>query len=254
MYDEKQYRALYRTAGRGVSATVLFVLAFVAFCSFLPEQPDRVAPFLAAPAFFLFVLLLAIPLYFQTAECVNRPVDFIMAAIGLGLGWTGHSFTAALPYLFVLLGLEGYRYFIRRKTARKRPVAQATEAKPAANPIPADSVREPAYEEFPMDDPMEDTSVTQHVTRSRTDNGSERIDALLRIEFPARSTITTCHLPFCPPFVHPPKVQVVPVEDVPLKITTPKVLPQGIRIDLRRESAASEAMTVAIMIAVEESA
>ena len=93
-------------------------------------------------------------------------------------------------------------------------------------------------------------NIFQQFTRTRDEQG-ERIDALYRIDFEAGQSFTTLHLPFVPPFTNIPNVEILPLDALPLTITTPRILPQGVRIDLKQK-ASGTSVTGHIAIVVTE--
>ena len=72
--------------------------------------------------------------------------------------------------------------------------------------------------------------------RSKTAEGSDRLDGTFWAEFSEESMTTTVHIPFCPAFERIPKVQVFPVDEaeVHVRIATPKTF--GVRVDIKRNN------------------
>jgi len=83
--------------------------------------------------------------------------------------------------------------------------------------------------------PIEET-LRQQMIRSKTAEGTDRLDGTFWIEFPAEAMTATVHIPFCPAFERAPSVQVFPVDatDVQLRVLSPKKF--GMRVDVKRNN------------------
>ena len=83
--------------------------------------------------------------------------------------------------------------------------------------------------------PAEET-VSQQMIRSKTSEGSDRLEGTFWAEFPEDAMTATVHIPFCPAFERNPEVQVFPVDetDAQLRIASQKTF--GVRIDVKRNT------------------
>jgi len=99
------------------------------------------------------------------------------------------------------------------------------------------------------DESIDDT-VWQQIIRSKTPEGTERLEGTFWAEFPAKALTVTVHIPFCPAFERVPDVQVFSVDgtDVHMRIAPPKTY--GVRIDVKRDSLTINRLCFAV-IAVE---
>ena len=90
-------------------------------------------------------------------------------------------------------------------------------------------------------------TVQQQITRTKTAEGSERLEGTFWAEFPEDTLTTTVHIPFCPAFGKVPKVQVLPVNktDVSVRIISPKTF--GVRVDVKRNTLAISRLCFAVV-------
>jgi hypothetical protein len=95
-----------------------------------------------------------------------------------------------------------------------------------------------AYENAPAD------GVTQQLTRSRADDGSEEISGWLRTAFAAGQRTGSVHVAFCPPLAATPRLEVEPIEGPEARIKTAQLLPYGARLDLKLAAAAKQPVVV----------
>jgi hypothetical protein len=97
------------------------------------------------------------------------------------------------------------------------------------------AIDEPADPNAPMvlDDAVPSSEVMQQLTRSRAADGSEELSGWLRDRFEAGQRTSNVHVAFCPPFGCTPKVSVEHVGGPTTRIKTARVLPFGVRLDLK---------------------
>jgi len=97
-----------------------------------------------------------------------------------------------------------------------------------------------------LTDPMDET-IQQQMIRSKTSEGSDRLDGTFLVLFPAKAMTATVHIPFCPAFERVPKVQVFPVDeaDAQLRIVTIKMF--GVRIDVKRSHPTTHRLRLAVV-------
>jgi hypothetical protein len=87
--------------------------------------------------------------------------------------------------------------------------------------------------------------VSQQLTRRVTD-GSEVIDGALRATIAAGLRMDHYHVAFCPPLDAAPRVECEQIDGPPARIKVAQSLPQGVRLELRLESAAQEAVEIVV--------
>lgn len=90
-------------------------------------------------------------------------------------------------------------------------------------------------------------SVSQQLTRCRTEDGRDCLRGWLRVDIPAGLRTQNVHLAFCPAFEHPPKIEIHPEGDGPKnRIKTVQCLPYGahLEIKLSRPSPTDETLTL----------
>jgi len=94
----------------------------------------------------------------------------------------------------------------------------------------------------------ETEAVQQQMTRTKTAEGSDRLEGTFWAEFSTEATTATMHIPFCPPFDNVPKVQVFPVDEtsVHVRIAQPKTF--GVRIDIKRNSLAVDRLCFVVLV------
>jgi hypothetical protein len=90
-----------------------------------------------------------------------------------------------------------------------------------------------------------DANVIQRLIRSRTADG-ERVEGLLRATLHPQERNITLHVAFCPPLDETPRLTVRQISGPASRIKPAQVLPYGLRLDLKRISAATEAAEVVI--------
>jgi hypothetical protein len=100
--------------------------------------------------------------------------------------------------------------------------------------------------DFDAADPADfDSNVVQRLVRSRTDEG-ERVDGWLRATLQPQERNITLHVAFCPALDEAPRLTVRQVSGPASRIKAAQVLPYGMRLDVKRISAATEAAEVVI--------
>lgn len=83
-------------------------------------------------------------------------------------------------------------------------------------------------------------SFYQIVVRTRSDEGSERLEARCRTVFQPGQRHATEHLAFCPPFAAAPEITCEVLEGARARIRVTRSFAHGARLELRLPSAASE--------------
>jgi len=75
--------------------------------------------------------------------------------------------------------------------------------------------------------------VTQHLTHSRAEDGSQAISGRIRVGFEPGQRIANVHLAFCPPFERTPTFDVSQLSGPRGRTKTVQLLPYGVRFDLK---------------------
>jgi hypothetical protein len=88
-------------------------------------------------------------------------------------------------------------------------------------------------------------AIVQRLIRSRTDDG-ERVDGWLRANLQPQERNITMHVAFCPALDESPRLNVRQLSGPPSRIKAAQILPYGLRLDVKRVSAATEAAEVVI--------
>ncbi len=90
-----------------------------------------------------------------------------------------------------------------------------------------------------------ESSVVQRLIRSRTADG-ERVEGWLRTTLLPQERNITLHVAFCPPLDETPRLIVRQISGPASRIKPAQILPYGLRLDLKRISAATETAEVVI--------
>ena len=78
-----------------------------------------------------------------------------------------------------------------------------------------------------------DDNATQRITRSRTDEGTERLEGTFLVEFAPDQRTASVHVPFCPAFETTPNVEALLLDgEATLSVVKPR--PFGVRVDVKR--------------------
>jgi hypothetical protein len=93
-------------------------------------------------------------------------------------------------------------------------------------------------------EPEADGQVTQQLTRSRADDGSEVLAGWLRLAFEPGQRQATAHLAFCPPFAQVPELDVRQIEGPAARVKTGQVLPYGARLEVKLNVAAEHPLDI----------
>ncbi len=88
----------------------------------------------------------------------------------------------------------------------------------------------------------------QRLDRLRQPDGVELLSGLLRVELVAGQRSTSVHVPFCPPFLHAPQLDVQQIEGPACRLKTAQNLPFGSRIDVKLSQPAEEPTAVVLRI------
>jgi hypothetical protein len=88
----------------------------------------------------------------------------------------------------------------------------------------------------------------QRLDRFRQSDGAELLSGLLRVELAAGQRSTSAHVPFCPPFLQAPRLDVQQIEGPACRLKTAQNLPFGSRIDVKLSQPAEEPTAVVLRI------
>lgn len=160
-----------------------------------------------------------------------------------------HSSPLGLMLLWGLL-LTSEASFWRVSLVPSRLLEKALRPKPKTKPITsAASATAPPVED-PLDriEPLETTpgdQVIQQMTRV-VHEGVETIAGRHWVAFKPGGRTESVHLSFCPPFAKTPRFDVESIEGPPVKIKQVRLLPQGVRLDLKLEHETSEPVAVGL--------
>ena len=75
--------------------------------------------------------------------------------------------------------------------------------------------------------------VLQQLTRSKTADGTERLDGWLRMPLAPGQRTASVHVAFCPPFETNPTLDLEQIEGPEGRIRSAQLMPHGVRLDLK---------------------
>lgn len=96
----------------------------------------------------------------------------------------------------------------------------------------------------PNAEPVDESLVTQQMTRSMTADGGETIAGRVRVDFGAGEKQSAAHLAFTPPLQNIPEVYVDQSSGPAASVTPGSVYAHGVRVDVRLEQAADEPTSI----------
>jgi hypothetical protein len=97
-------------------------------------------------------------------------------------------------------------------------------------------------EEMALDDP----AIVQHLIRRCDPSGAESIGGVLRAKFSPAERTVNLHVPFCPPLRIAPVCEAEAIDGPPARVKVVQVLPQGARLEVRLDEAATTPQQVVI--------
>jgi len=97
---------------------------------------------------------------------------------------------------------------------------------------------------IPTDWPAKD--ITQQLTRSMADDGSDVLSGWLRLDFSAGQRMGNLHVAFCPPFSSTPELSVSQLDGPEARIKIAQLLPYGVRLDLKLLTLSEEPASVLV--------
>lgn len=238
-------------AGLATASLVLFATAALTpstgMTGFLPlEAPEFW--FFALPLLLFATLMTLCPYLTWTRRStvsvwlVFLPLPLLL--LGLALALMSWSWSFAVPYFFLFAAFEAFGGLCY---SRHHGNFAATSFR--KNICDDEETGEIDVETAEYPDSLGNPDLVQHLTRLRCEDGTDRIDALLRADFLRNRSLLSLHLPFQPPMENP-QVEVVPLDTLPVSVQVAKLLPQGLRLDLKRDRARKEPESLRIHVTV----
>lgn len=169
---------------------------------FAPPETDLVARFNAS------VMILVSLAVVGLASALSLPQSPIPGKFALCL-----IVVAEESCVWALFHKRGQNYFAAANAADKSPPAIENGVENSSDPFALD--------------------VTQQLTRSRGEDGSEELAGWLRTTFAAGQRTGNVHIAFCPPFAATPELEIEQIDGPEARTKTAQVLPFGARIDLK---------------------
>jgi hypothetical protein len=121
-----------------------------------------------------------------------------------------------------------------------RPAATSRRAEIMLGTAELDPTDETTGEIETGEDQIDESLVTQQMTRSMTADGGETIAGRVRVDFRANEKQSAAHLAFMPPLRNIPEVYVDQSSGPAASVTPGSVYAHGVRVDVRLEEAATE--------------
>lgn len=174
-----------------------------------------------------------------------------LAAVVIGLSlWMPGSSLFAMGLFWVFLGFGEWTHY--RTTAEigpRLPSRSVTTflAPEETEPAPGEEECIEEVELFPPEEPQ-----CEQLTRSKDDEGFERIEGQTRISFEPGQRIGYAHVPFCPPFAGPPGFDCYPLAGPECRIKPTQVHSFGARIEARLPEDAPQRCDVWVFFAAAE--
>ncbi len=90
-------------------------------------------------------------------------------------------------------------------------------------------------------------AATQVIQRFRTEDGHERLEATLSIDFMESQKMAVFHVPFCPAFPSVPEIETRIENNIDATVTVTTVQPFGVRIEIKRAAEMPNRLRVVLL-------